>query len=336
MTRSIDNRAWQCLILAGALLGGCTYDDVELGARGGNVGGAQDGGLPQADTFVAGTCTPDLKTCLDLARARRCNGAGTGYVVETCPTGKRCDQGSCVDAGHIASFVDLRMKSAREIDAPDWSTAHLEGEFAYNYSFDPQEPWPTGVALESCKWLKLRTLDPNAATYFDVGPITVTGSPAGTYTLEQGQYPGVARSSPPMTLDEFPYGATLTASGGGKNLAQSPFKVTVKVPLARSITSPSHQAPHDVTQPLKVTWSGATHKGEVWLRLSYNYFCRVKDDGEFLIPASAFNEILKWYAPGPMPLEVYKINEANVPIKGLPRGFAFLTGVHDEIEISAQ
>jgi hypothetical protein len=169
-----------------------------------------------------------------------------------------------------------------------------------------------------------------------VGPITVTGSPAGTYILEQDQSPGVVRSWPAMTLDEFPYGTTLTASGKGKNLAQGPFKATVKVPLMRRITSPSHEAPHDVTQPLRVTWSGATYKGEVWLTLKHNFFCRVKDDGEFLIPASAFNEILKWYAAGTMPLEVCKINEANVPVKGLPRGFTFLAGVHDEIEISAQ
>jgi len=214
-------------------------------------------------------CTPNVATCVDLGHLKKCNSSGTGYLpVEACPSQKRCEAGACVNAADVVGMVTVNSSIFHDsLNPGTWKEqVWLDAWFNHNYNGS------TGIP-------------------FDGGPVAIQGIPSGTRTLTYNASKQEYSASPALSPSQFPYGASLTFSGSGKNLVQA-FSGGIAVPPKRLITQPAYVATHPKSQPLTIKWSGFTGQGQVRLDIldlgsaAPPMTMMMDDDGEHTIPAS--------------------------------------------------
>ena len=108
------------------------------------------------------------------------------------------------------------------------------------------------------------------------------------------------------------------------------FSVKVQAPTRREIIGPAHMSQHTRTQPLTVSWNGATNKGDLLLDIlddantgSGSYVrCRVEDTGSFTVPASY---IANFDTTGPSTIVLIEHHSTSFTAKGIAEGSATAT-----------
>lgn len=311
---------WSCVKQAGQAQGKCVNPaDVRDGGVAPDSGTKQDTGLPpKQDTGLppkpdqgvptkkdTGTkiCTPNTSVCVDQGHKSTCNATGDGYLsVTACPDFHRCEAGACIKAGDVSGLVSVTIQAAYMTFPTPPSLKIIGGvgaSFLYNA---PKSPTPQTIPLGSCKWITYGSSSSGKGVAFDAGKITIAGIPSGTRTLTFDAAKKGYKMSPPLSNPSELFGRTLSFSSAGKNLVHGAFSGKLKVPPKRLVTSPAHNAKQAKSQPLAITWSGATGSGKLRIDLldsgataSQYASCMVADSGSFTVPAQYLSTLTKNY-----------------------------------------
>jgi len=284
-----------------------------------------DKGTPNPDKGTPPKkCAANTSTCLDLARYRKCNATGTGYLpVKACPLLHRCLKGVCIKAGKVTGLLSATVQAYYQI----YGGVKLKYGGGIGASFMYNSPTTAGYKappVGTCKYISYGS-STGKGTPFDAGAITVKGLPSGTRTLSFNTAKKAYITAPAITNASQLFGRTLSFSSKGKNLVQGASSGTLKVPPKRIVTSPAHNAGHSKGKPLALKWSGATNKGEVRVDLldsgsmaSTYVTCTMKDTGSFTIPASYLSKYTKNY---PTTIVLLGFNTGSFKAKGLTTAY---------------
>ena len=147
------------------------------------------------------------------------------------------------------------------------------------------------VALDECASLPVFNVSGGQANPLDAGELALVAPDASRHTITRTDFFGMVVYGGELPTEVFaPYAEYKVEASGGPML--SGFTGSFWTPGSLTVTAPSSSGKLAVkrSEPLEVRWEGAGNGDPVIIRMSQKnttVVCRVTDDGEFTIPATA-------------------------------------------------